>query len=138
MHFSSFKALSLASLLAVAQCAPAPRGAAGVRRRQTEGNGGRVGGNDGNVVADTPVGPPGASGQLRGPASLGGFSPSNPIDSPDTAIPADQYQLAPGQEADEDLGFYLDFSNIDNPQPIRGDPGNAPTDPGPSMSLVPV
>ncbi|KAF4550420.1 Cupin-like protein 1 [Elsinoe fawcettii] len=132
MVHSVLKALSLASLLVLSNCAPAPRIASrGTVRRQTEGNGGMVGGNDGNVVADTPVGPPGASGQLRGPASLGGYSASNQVSSPDTAIPASDYQLAPGQEADEDLGFYLDFSNIDNPQPIRGTPGNAPTDPGP-------
>ncbi|KAG8624968.1 hypothetical protein KVT40_006719 [Elsinoe batatas] len=110
MSHTSFKALCLASLLFLADCAPArctpSRGS--VRRQANQG-------------PDAPVGPPGASD----------YSSSNPVTSPDTAIPSGQYELAPGQEADEDLGFYLDLSNIDNPQPIRGTPGNAPTDPCP-------
>lgn len=38
-------------------------------------------------------------------------------------------ELVNGQEADADLGLYLDFNSVDVPQPIRGDLGA--TDPGP-------
>ncbi|KAF2224033.1 RmlC-like cupin domain-containing protein [Elsinoe ampelina] len=120
MSHISFKALCVASLLVLADCAPARRtpSRGTVRRQADQGS-------------DAPAGPPGASGQLRGPVSLGVYSSSNPVSSSDTAIPSDQYELAPGQQADEDLGFYLDLSNIDDPQPICGIPGNTPTDSGP-------
>lgn len=56
---------------------------------------------------------------LLGPDGAAVNSAENPID----------YQLAPGQDAAGDLGFYLDFTKVDNPQPIRGSKGS--TDPGP-------
>ncbi|KAF2183581.1 oxalate decarboxylase [Zopfia rhizophila CBS 207.26] len=64
---------------------------------------------------------------LRGPSDLLGFSPTNVlIDEDTTAI---DFELAPGQTEDANLGLFLDFENIDNPQPIRGTRGG--TDPGP-------
>jgi hypothetical protein len=79
----------------------------------------------------TPSGPPGASGSLRGPASLAGNQPGLVIPTePSTVIPPDEFQLAPGQSEDADLGLYLDLSTVENPQPIRGG-DTAPTDPGP-------
>jgi hypothetical protein len=78
-----------------------------------------------------PVGPPGASGSLRGSKGLLGFDAGNDIPKePSTVIPPDEFELAPGQELDPKLGFYLDLSNVKNPQPIRGETDH-PTDPGP-------
>lgn len=88
------------------------------------------------VPTATPFGPPGASGSLRGPTSLAGYDPSFPVNTEAPAvIPADQYQLAPGQTEDPDLGLYLDLSEVKNPQPIRGGT-DAPTDPGPRNEEV--
>jgi len=79
----------------------------------------------------TPFGPPGASGSLRGSLNLGGYQTGDPVDkSLPATVPQSEYQLAPGQTEDADLGFYLDLSTVENPQPIRGGT-NAPTDPGP-------
>lgn len=84
----------------------------------------------------TPYGPSGASGSLRGPTSLAGYNPAFPVDTALPAtVPQDQYQLAPGQEEDADLGLYLDLASVENPQPIRGGT-NAPTDPGPRNKEV--
>lgn len=87
------------------------------------------------AIEDTPKalpsGPAGASGSLRGPTSLLGYSPGNPVNTQLPAtVPKDQHTLAPGQSEDEDLGLYLDLSEIENPQPSRGGT-DAPTDPGP-------
>lgn len=80
---------------------------------------------------ETPYGPTGASGSLRGPTSLAGYNPSFPVNTELPAtVPEDQYQLAPGQEEDADLGLYLDLNDVENPQPIRGGT-KSPTDPGP-------
>ncbi len=84
-----------------------------------------------DVPTVTPYGPSGASGQLRGSEDLNGYDSSNPIDYKEsTVVPADEYELAPGQSQDPDLGLYLDLSNVENPQPVRGGT-KAPTDPGP-------
>lgn len=125
----SYQALAAACLLPAALAAPAAvpdrvqmkRGAGFVDRRQASAD----------VPTATPIGPSGASGSLRGPASLAGYNPNNPIQTDSTQIPSDEYQLAPGQTENEDLGIYLDFSKVENPQPIRGGT-NSPTDPGPS------
>ncbi|CAK4033319.1 oxalate decarboxylase, secreted [Lecanosticta acicola] len=83
------------------------------------------------VPTETPYGPPGASGSLRGSESLVGYNPSNPVDKDLLAtVPKDQYTLTPAQSEDADLGLYLDLSDVENPQPIRGGT-DAPTDPGP-------
>ncbi|KAF2193745.1 Bicupin, oxalate decarboxylase/oxidase [Zopfia rhizophila CBS 207.26] len=78
-----------------------------------------------------PPGPSGASGSLRGPESLLGNNPSIPIPTePSTVIPPDQFELAPGQTEDEQLGLYINLTEVKNPQPIRGG-STGPTDPGP-------
>lgn len=72
-----------------------------------------------------PSEPPGTPTALRGDSDLLGQDGAA-IDSPIAPI---DYELAPGQKADPDLGFYFDFTNVKNPQPIRGTKGG--TDPGP-------
>jgi hypothetical protein len=69
-----------------------------------------------------------ASPGLRGSDSLIGYSSSNKGggDSP----PDIKYTLLPGQKEDPNIGSYLDFEKVDNPQPIRGSTGS--DDPGPS------
>ncbi|PSN73712.1 Bicupin, oxalate decarboxylase/oxidase [Corynespora cassiicola Philippines] len=76
-----------------------------------------------------PAGPPDASGSLRGTQELLGYEGPQP--KPPTVIPSDQFELAPGQTEDENLGLYLDLTKVKNPQPIRGGDGTGPTDPGP-------
>ncbi|CAG8957778.1 hypothetical protein HYFRA_00000116 [Hymenoscyphus fraxineus] len=69
------------------------------------------------------------SGSLYGPSSLlGELASPSPVSGGDSAIVQD-FQLVNGQEADADLGLYLDFDSIEKPQPIRGTFGQ--TDPGP-------
>jgi hypothetical protein len=75
-------------------------------------------------------GPPGSSGNLRGGADLLGYKPANPVQTASTQIPPTEFQLAPGQTEDADLGFYLDFKDVENFQPMRGS-SDSPTDPGP-------
>jgi hypothetical protein len=71
-----------------------------------------------------------ASGSLYGPSDLlGEVYPPEPVSGGDSAIVSD-VTLVNGQEADSDLGLYLDFNGVEIPQPIRGDGGQ--TDPGPS------
>nr|POE56417.1 oxalate decarboxylase oxdc [Quercus suber] len=83
------------------------------------------------LPTETPYGPPGSSGSLRGSEALIGYNPANPVETDDsTVVPPSDFELAPGQSEDPDLGLYLDFSDIENPQPIRGG-STAPTDPGP-------
>ena len=82
-------------------------------------------------VPGIPVGPAGATGSPYGPETLLGNDGSTQ-DTTDSAIVSD-YKLVPGQEADADVGLYLDFSKTPNPQPIRGT--NGYTDAGPRMIL---
>ncbi|KAI9693389.1 MAG: hypothetical protein M1820_009318 [Bogoriella megaspora] len=85
-----------------------------------------------DIPTADPVGPPGATGSLRGPTSLLGFNPSIPeATSGTTDISPDDFQLPPGSLEDPDTGLYLDMSTVENPQPIRGGNGKVPTDPGP-------
>ncbi|KAH8692105.1 putative oxalate decarboxylase [Talaromyces proteolyticus] len=63
----------------------------------------------------------------RGGSGLVGYSPTNTISNENTETIS--YQFAPGQTQDADIGAYLDFSAVANPQPIRGELGG--TDPGP-------
>lgn len=84
----------------------------------------------------TPYGPAGASGSLRGSESLGGYQANDPVDfNLPATVPQSEYQLAPGQSEDPDLGLYLDLSTVENPQPIRGGT-NAPTDSGPRNEAI--
>ncbi|KAK8167811.1 RmlC-like cupin domain-containing protein [Phyllosticta citrichinensis] len=115
MKYSSslLSSLSVALLLGETNALPAP---------QNQNN---AAGNEGLVA-----GPPGASGELRGPDSLRGYNPSNPLTQETTVIPPSDFELAPGQSERADVGLYFDLSSVKNPQPVRGST-DAPTDPGP-------
>ncbi|TDZ40534.1 Oxalate decarboxylase OxdD [Colletotrichum trifolii] len=92
---------------------------------------GNYGENDGPVGGVSPPIPSvtAPSGSLRGDSSLsGGNAPRPDPDQSDSAIIKD-VQLVPGQEADGKLGLYLNFDDVDVPQPFRGELGS--TDPGP-------
>ena len=91
--------------------------------------------NIGIPTAD-PVGPPGASGSLRGPTSLLGFHPVPEPTAGSTEIPPEDFELPPGSTVDADTGLFLDMSKVKNPQPIRGGSGKDPTDPGPRKLAV--
>jgi len=126
--------LSIAAVAIVAQAwaAPAP---ARLQARQSDG--GEVGGAVAAVATQTPYGPPGSSGSLRAKQDLLGYNPANPVATQDsTVIPPDEFQLAPGQTEDADLGLYLDLSTVKNPQPIRGYSDKKPTDPGPRNTPI--
>jgi hypothetical protein len=70
------------------------------------------------------------SGSLYGPQSLlGEIAQPSPVSGSDSAI-VSNYPLVNGQDVDSNLGLYLDFNSVENPQPIRGSGGQ--TDPGPS------
>ena len=88
--------------------------------------------NTGPVAGVSPPIPTatGVSGSLYGDESLlGEVAAPSPISGGDSAI-VSNYPLVNGQEADSDLGLYLDFNSVDNPQPLRGTGGQ--TQPGPS------
>ena len=89
--------------------------------------GGYGSGINNNDVPGIPVGAAGATGTPYGPEALLGNDGSTQ-DTADSAIVTD-YKLVPGQEANADVGLYLDFSKTPNPQPIRG--SNGYTDAGP-------
>ena len=80
-------------------------------------------------VGATPA-PRGNNPPLRGTETLLGYSPSENVAS--GPKPDIKYTLLPSQKNDPDLGTYLDFKNVENPQPIRGSTGG--DDPGPRMS----
>lgn len=80
------------------------------------------------------------SGSLYGGNLIGGVGGPGVTELPATPVSADSavvsnYQLVNGQEADLDLGLYLDFAGTANPQPIRGSGGQ--TDPGPREYHIP-
>ena len=70
--------------------------------------------------------PPYASGSLRGSDALLGYD-GNPTNPPDTSV-VDNPQYVQGQHDSATLGEYLDFNEVDRPQPARGSRGG--TDPG--------
>ena len=78
------------------------------------------------------AGPPGNSGEVYGSEDFLGPD-GNPVNPADSAI-VTNYDLVQGQDADPDLGLYLDLEKAENPQPIRG--SNGGTDPGPRMSTA--
>lgn len=85
-----------------------------------------------NDVPGTPVGPVGASGDLYATATL--IGPAQSIGSISSAgaaatLPADSWYLVTNQDAAADNGMILDFEDVENPQPIRGE--NGFTDAGP-------
>ncbi|KAK6595590.1 Oxalate decarboxylase OxdD [Botrytis cinerea] len=63
-----------------------------------------------------------------------GYNPSNVVINQNTDNV--EYELAPGQTDPATVGAYLDFSNIENPQPMRGSKGG--TDPGPRTSAYDI
>ncbi|KAL5335233.1 RmlC-like cupin domain-containing protein [Aspergillus crustosus] len=73
----------------------------------------------------------GGNPPLRGSEDLLGYSSDNVLTNQTTEI---KYTLVPGQKDDEDLGVYLDFSDTENPQPIRGSKGGS--DPGPRNPTI--
>ncbi len=89
------------------------------------GNSGPVGGV--NPTEAAPVATA-TSGSLYGSSDLLG-EVASPVQSGDSAI-VSNYELVNGQESPANLGLYLDFNSVQNPQPIRGTGGQ--TDPGPS------
>jgi hypothetical protein len=116
--FLMFKALLAAGLLPVVLAAPAPQ-------MDYAENSGPVGGVD----PPTPT-VSAASGSLYGPESLlGEVAKPSSLSSGDSAI-VSNFPLVNGQEAGKNLGLYLDFNSVENPQALRGDGGQ--TDPGPS------
>ena len=88
------------------------------------------------VPVDQP-GPPGSSGSLRGSGALAGYSPDENVPtSPSTVVPPEDFELAPGQSEDAEIGLYIDLSSVKNPQAIRGGT-TSPTDPGPRYIHIP-
>lgn len=83
-----------------------------------------------NLAAAAPAAPPisnaatktyDVTGALAGPTSLRGFDPSLPFATENTH--PSNVEFAPFQEADDPSGISLDFTDVDNPQPIRGNRG---------------
>lgn len=68
---------------------------------------------------------------LRGSEALLGYSPTDKVAS--GSKPDIKYTLLPGQKEDAKIGSYLNFENVDNPQPIRGSSGS--DDPGPRKQI---
>jgi hypothetical protein len=88
--------------------------------------------NSGPVAGVSPPIPTatGFSGSLYGTESLlGEVAAPAPVSGGDSAV-VSNYPLVNGQEADLNLGLYLDFNSVKNPQPIRGTGGQ--TQAGPS------
>lgn len=88
--------------------------------------------NSGPVAGVSPPIPTatGISGSLYGDESLlGEVAKPSPVSGGDSAIISD-YPLVNGQKAPLDLGLFLDFNSVENPQPIRGTGGQ--TQSGPS------
>lgn len=91
---------------------------------------GDYGENSGPVAAIDPPTPIVTSpqGSLTGTEDLlgGNIAPADP--SSDSAV-VENPELVPGQDADPDLGLFLDFNSVDRPEALRGGLGS--TDPGP-------
>jgi hypothetical protein len=120
--------IRLAASFAVAQLLPVlalPRPQAGVNSAQNV-----------NIPPVDPAPVPGASGALRGPTSLLGFNPSIPEATKGSTNDVGPFEVPEGSTEDEDLGLYLDMTNVQNPQPIRGANGKLPTDPGPRKLVL--
>lgn len=87
---------------------------------------------DNNDVPGTPAGPVGASGQPYATATLLGPAESvvsiSSLEAKAT-LPADSWSLVTNQDAPANEGLILDFEDVENPQPIRGE--NGYVDPGP-------
>lgn len=87
-----------------------------------------------SIVDAAPTGRDDSSGSnpdLRGSETLLGYSTTEKVAS--GSKPDIKYSLLLGQKEDKDIGSYLDFENVENPQPIRGSTGS--DDPGPRESI---
>jgi hypothetical protein len=82
-----------------------------------------------SAIINQPL-PSQASGSLRGSEALEGYDPSNPVTKESSVVPPSDFELGTGQSEDADLGLYIDLTNVENPQPIRGGT-TGPTEPGP-------
>lgn len=93
---------------------------------------GDYGENSGSVGGVDPPTPTvtAASGSLYGSEDLLGgraTEPDTSTESESAVVPDPEY--VNGQDADDQLGLYLDFNSVEAPQPVRG--GYGGTDPGP-------
>ena len=61
------------------------------------------------------------SGDLRGPTTLRGYDESYPFPTENTR--PEKIEYAPGQKDDKPEGGFLDFDDIEYPQPLRGNRG---------------
>lgn len=121
-----FSAFVAAGLVPALLAAPAPQ----MSVMPNVGNEGAVGGVDVTALPTTTA--TAISGSLYGSESLlGEVAAPSPVSGGNSAQ-VTNYQLVSGQQADAKLGLYLDFADVENPQPIRG--ANGATDPGPRMS----
>lgn len=94
---------------------------------------------DNSDIVYATVGPVGSSGDVYGGRQLLGsegvsssvapIGPNVPLPTGDSEQYVGKYELVQGRDGDAGLGIYLDTTNSQNPQPIRG--GNGATDPGP-------
>lgn len=85
--------------------------------------------NNANIPGES-VGPVGAQGDIYGSESLLGTGNDGDFPGPtSTDVP---YTPVANQDANPTLGMILDFSHVENPQPIRG--SNGASDPGPHTS----
>ncbi|PVH78080.1 Bicupin, oxalate decarboxylase/oxidase [Cadophora sp. DSE1049] len=72
-------------------------------------------------------GAPTGTSTAPSPTSLLGYNPANGVQFEDTDNI--QFSLLPAQTQDANIGAFLDFNGVENPQPIRGSRGGL--DPGP-------
>lgn len=82
---------------------------------------------DHNSVSAASIRPREATGSIYGSETL--LGPDGNLVNPADTTAISDYQLVPGQDEDQNVGLYLDFTNIVNPQPIKAMSGG--TDPGP-------
>lgn len=86
--------------------------------------------NNANIPGEA-VGPVGAEGDRYGSESL--LGPGGDADYPGPTTTDIAYTPVANQAANPTLGLILDFSQVENPQPIRG--SNGASDPGPHNSV---
>lgn len=83
----------------------------------------------GNVYGDHEL--LGNAGDGKSPSSVGSEVAPPTGSNEELAGP---YELAAGQDADANLGLFLDLDDVENPQPIRG--GNGAVDSGPRNEAI--
>ena len=78
---------------------------------------------------------PNDSGDLLAPTSLNGNFAPDIVATGDSTVPT-SIQLAPGQQDNANEGVYLDFSNIQQPQPLRASGGGTKPTGSPDTSAL--